>query len=145
MSDAITSHRSPTASSSAKSQWRRGMSMAPQRREPATLRPASLEHARDVFVRAPAGTSPAMEERDPERGDDQADRRHQQRRNAEEAESDESDQERDQDGCVKGFSIVPTVHVPEREITPAAAAFLPAPAAARKLACRRGAARRSAG
>ena len=25
--------------------------MAPQRREPTTLRPASLEHARDVFVR----------------------------------------------------------------------------------------------
>jgi hypothetical protein len=116
--------------------------MAPQRREPTTLRPASLEHARDVFLRDPAGTSPAMEKRDPECGDDQSDRRHQQRRNSEEAEGDESDKERDQDGCVKGFSIVPLVHVPEREVTPAGAAFLPAPGDARKLACRR---RRSAG
>jgi hypothetical protein len=113
--------------------------MAPQRREPTTLRPAPLEHARYVFVRDPTGTSPAMEERDPERGDDQADRRHQQRRNPEEAESDESDQERDQNGCVTRFSIVPIVHVPEREITPAGAGFLPASRDARKLACRRAA------
>jgi hypothetical protein len=112
--------------------------MAPQRREPATLRPAPLEHARYVFVRDPTGTSPAMEERDPERGDDQADRRHQQRRNPEEAESDESDQERDQNGCVTRFSIVPIVHVPEREITPAGAGFLPASLDARNPPRRRG-------
>jgi hypothetical protein len=110
--------------------------MAPQGREPTTLRPASLEHARDVFVRDPAGTSPAMEERDPERGDDQADRRHQQRRDPEEAESDESDQERDQNGCVTRFSIVPIVHVPEREITPGEGRFLPVIGDARKMACR---------
>jgi hypothetical protein len=74
------------------------MSMAPQRREPTPLRPASLEHARDVFVRHPAGTSPAMQERDSEGRDDQADRRHQQRGNPEETEGDKSDEERDQNG-----------------------------------------------
>ena len=46
--------------------------MAPQRREPTALRPASLEHARDVFVRDPAGTSPAAQERDRDRGYDEA-------------------------------------------------------------------------
>jgi hypothetical protein len=112
------------------------MSMAPQRREPTALRLASLEHARDVFVRHPAGTSPAVEEHDRERGDDQADRRHQQRGDAQQAESDKSDQKCDQNGCVKGFSIAPIVHDPEREITPAAGRFLPAFGGARKLACR---------
>ena len=118
--------------------------MAPRRREPTTLRPASLEHARDVFVRDPAGAVPAVQERDPERGDQQADRRHQQRGNSEETEGDEPDQERDQHGCVKGFSIAPCVHDPEAEITPAEARFLPACRGARKLA-RRGLAARSAG
>jgi hypothetical protein len=119
--------------------------MAPQRREPTTLRPASLEHARDVFLRDPAGTSPAMEKRDPERGDDQSDRRHQQRRDPEEAEGDESDKERDQDGCVKGFSIVPRVHVPEREVTPAGAGFPACPRRCKEtgVSGRRGAQRAS--
>ena len=111
--------------------------MAPQGREATALRPASLEHARDVFVRDPAGAVPAVQERDPERGDQQADRRHQQRGNSEETEGDEPDQERDQDGCVKGFSRVPRVHVPEREITPGEGRFLPACGDARKLARRR--------
>ena len=118
--------------------------MAPQGREATALRPASLEHARDVFVRHPAGAVPAVEERDPERGDQQADRRHQQRGNSEETEGDEPDQERDQDGCVKGISIAPSVHDPEGEITPAKARFLPACRGARKLACRRVGVSRSA-
>ena len=113
--------------------------MAPQGREPTTLGPASLEHARDVFVRHAAGTLPAAKERDPERGDRQADRRHQQRGNPEETEGDEPDEESDQDGCVKRFSIAPSVHDSEDEITPAAERFLPAFRDARKLACRRGA------
>src|SRR6201995_3449086 len=111
------------------------MSMAPQRREPTTLRPASLEHARYVFVRDPTGTSPAVEERDRDRGDRQADRGHQQRGNAEQAEGDESEEERDQNGCVKRFSIAPIVYDPEREITPAECRFLPPSRGARKLAC----------
>ena len=128
----------------------RGMSMAPQRREPPTLASG--------FPRARWGR--IGRDRPPARGAARAPRpsgggRARSRARAttrpiaatssagtpEQAEGDKSDQERHQNGGVEAVSAAPIVHVPAtRNYSRPGAASCPGPRDARKLACRRAAA-----